>query len=161
MTKQIKWHVRPAKTQINLGIRPVWSESLLCAQWVAKDARCLHADIEDSDQTGRMLMLIWVFVGRTGHIAVFVMSRLSTVERLFRTGTIVMHLHQVAHKRLICHLIYIHAFTLVCLSDNSKEKQPPRNSLYLFLHFLQIAKAIEENGVSTISKFGIKGLRWV
>ena len=29
--------VRPAKTQISLGIRPVWSESLLCAQWVAKD----------------------------------------------------------------------------------------------------------------------------
>ena len=29
--------VRPAKTQISLGIRPVWSESSLCAQWVAKD----------------------------------------------------------------------------------------------------------------------------
>ena len=25
MTKPTKWHVRPAKTQINLGIRPVWS----------------------------------------------------------------------------------------------------------------------------------------
>ena len=25
MTKQTKWHVRPAKTQINLGNRPVWS----------------------------------------------------------------------------------------------------------------------------------------
>ena len=30
--------VRPAKTQISLGIRPVWSESLLCAQWVAKES---------------------------------------------------------------------------------------------------------------------------
>ena len=29
--------VRPAKTQISLGIRPVWSESSLCAQWVAED----------------------------------------------------------------------------------------------------------------------------
>ena len=29
MTKQTKWHVRPAKTQIRLGIRPVWSESSL------------------------------------------------------------------------------------------------------------------------------------
>ena len=29
--------VRPAKTQISLGIRPVWSESSLCTQWVAKD----------------------------------------------------------------------------------------------------------------------------
>ena len=31
MTKPTKWHVRPAKTQISLGIRPVWSESLLSA----------------------------------------------------------------------------------------------------------------------------------
>ena len=29
--------VRPAKTQISPGIRPVWSESPLCTQWVAKD----------------------------------------------------------------------------------------------------------------------------
>ena len=27
MTKPTKWHARPAKTQISLGIRPVWSES--------------------------------------------------------------------------------------------------------------------------------------
>ena len=46
--------MRPAKTQISLGIRPVWSESSLCAQWVAKDPSFLHADSEDSDQTGRM-----------------------------------------------------------------------------------------------------------
>ena len=31
MTKPTKWHVRPAKTQIILGIRPVWSESSLSA----------------------------------------------------------------------------------------------------------------------------------
>ena len=37
VTKLTYWHVRPAKTQISLGIRPVWSESSLCAQWVAKD----------------------------------------------------------------------------------------------------------------------------
>ena len=30
-TKPTKWYVRPVKTQINLGIRPVWSESLLSA----------------------------------------------------------------------------------------------------------------------------------
>ena len=57
--------VRPAKIQISLGIRPVWSESSLCTQWVAEDPRFLHADIEDSDQTGRMPRLIWVFAGRT------------------------------------------------------------------------------------------------
>ena len=53
-----KMTVRPTKTQISLGIRPVWSESLLCAQWVAKDTSFLHVDSEDSDQTGRMPRLI-------------------------------------------------------------------------------------------------------
>ena len=52
--------VRPAKTRISLGIRPVWSESSLCAQWVAKDLMFLHVDSKDSDQTGRMPRLIWV-----------------------------------------------------------------------------------------------------
>ena len=47
--------VSPAKTQISLDIHPVWSESWLWAQWVAKDPGFLHADSEDSDQTGQML----------------------------------------------------------------------------------------------------------
>ena len=63
--KTNKMTVRPAKTQISMGIRLVWSESSLCAQWVAKDPRFLHADSEDSDQTGQMPRLIWVFAGRT------------------------------------------------------------------------------------------------
>ena len=73
MTKPTKWHVHPAKTHISLGIRPVWSESSLCAQWVAKGPMFLHADSEDSDQTGRMPRLIWVFAGRTRHFVGFVM----------------------------------------------------------------------------------------
>ena len=52
--KTNKMTVRPAKTQISLDIRQVWSDSLLCAQWIAKDPSFLHADSEDSDQTGRM-----------------------------------------------------------------------------------------------------------
>ena len=62
--------VRPAKTQISLGIHPIWSESSLCAQWVAKDPSFLHADSEDSDQTGQMPRLIWVFAGRTAILLV-------------------------------------------------------------------------------------------
>ena len=53
------------KTQLSLGIRPVWSESLLWARWVAKGSVRLQADSEDSDQTGRMRRLIWVFAERT------------------------------------------------------------------------------------------------
>ena len=52
--KTNKMTVRPAKTQISLGIRPVWSESPLCAEWVGKDPSFLHADSEYSDQTERM-----------------------------------------------------------------------------------------------------------
>ena len=55
--KTNKMSVRPAKTQISLGIRSVWSESSLCAQWVAKDPSFLHAESEDSGQTERMLFI--------------------------------------------------------------------------------------------------------
>ena len=68
--------VRQAKTKISLGIRPDWSESSLCAQWVAKDPSFLHSDNEDFDQTGRMARLIWVFAGRTNHFVGLVMRRL-------------------------------------------------------------------------------------
>ena len=70
--KTNKMSVRPAKTQISLGIHPVWSESSLCAQWVAKDPGFLHADSEDSDQTGRMPRLIWVFAVRTATLLVLI-----------------------------------------------------------------------------------------
>ena len=55
----------PAKTQICLGIRPVWSEPSLSA-WRKLGSLASHwAFSEDSDQTGRMPRLIWVFAGRT------------------------------------------------------------------------------------------------
>ena len=56
-----KMTVWPEKTQISLGIRRVWSES---SQWL-KDPSFLHADSEDSDQTGRMPRLIRVFARPT------------------------------------------------------------------------------------------------
>ena len=56
-------HVRPAKIQISLRIRAVWSESSLGAFWVAKGAKFLHADNNVSDQTAPVRRLICVFVG--------------------------------------------------------------------------------------------------
>ena len=72
--------VHPAKTQIRSDcapsedsdqirlrtqrrLRSAWAsaqsaQSLLWAQWVAKDPSFLHADSEDSDETGRMPGLI-------------------------------------------------------------------------------------------------------
>ena len=96
--------VRPAKTQISLGIRPVWSESSLCAQWVAKDPTFLHAGSEGSDQTGRMPRLIWVFAGRTCHFVGFVM------------------------RQLICHYFYL----FVIVSNDSKQQlQVVVKSIYI------------------------------
>ena len=63
MTKPTKWHVHPAKTQISLGILPVWSEPL--HTWRNLGSLATHwAQSENSDQTGWMLRLIWVFAGK-------------------------------------------------------------------------------------------------
>ena len=61
----------PSEDSEHLGIRPAWSESSLCAQWVAKDPSFLNADSENCDQTGRMPRLIWVFAWRTAILLVF------------------------------------------------------------------------------------------
>ena len=65
-----KVSVRPAKTQISLGIRPVLSESSL-STWRKLGSLATHwAHNEYSDQTGRMPRLIWVFAGRTATLLV-------------------------------------------------------------------------------------------
>ena len=61
--------------QISLGIHQVWSEFSLYAKREAKDQSFLHADSEDSDQTGWMPRLTWVFAGRTCHFVGFAVSR--------------------------------------------------------------------------------------
>ena len=109
-----------------LSIRPVWSESSQCAQWVdvsscgqrrlcsayaqadlslhwAQMLFCwfghaaahmrstedsimfLHADSKDSDQTGRMPRLIWVFTGRRCHFVGFVMLQLRCDQQRCRS----------------------------------------------------------------------------
>ena len=74
--KTNKMAVRPAKTQISLGIRLFWSESSLSA-WRKIGSLATHwAHSEDSDQTGRMSRLVWVFAGCTCHFVGFVMRRL-------------------------------------------------------------------------------------
>ena len=70
--KTNKVAMRPAKTQISLGIRPVWSESLLSAWRKLESSATKWAHSEDSDQTGR----IWVFAGRT--VSLLVLSRSSS-----------------------------------------------------------------------------------
>ena len=58
MTKPTKWHVHPAKTQISsMGIRPVWS--VFTVRSIGSSGPMfLHANSDDSDQTGTMPRLI-------------------------------------------------------------------------------------------------------
>ena len=63
--KTNKMDVRPAKTQISLGIRPDWSESLLSA-WRNIGSLATHwAPSKGSDQTGPAPRLISVLLGAT------------------------------------------------------------------------------------------------
>ena len=77
--KTNKMTLRPAKTQISLGIRPVWSESSLWSQWVAKDPSFLHADSEDWSD--------WAD-GRTCHFFGFLMRRLTC--RIYATSILII-----------------------------------------------------------------------
>ena len=131
-TKPTKWLVRPAKTQISLGIRPVWAESSLFAWRHLWTLATYWAHSEDSDQTGQMPRLIWVFAGRTGQVVGFVVrSYMSHIMRkpvfwvvwpdkiqtgllIYRSeqecwildvATIVIKLHELHHeKTCFCHM---------------------------------------------------------
>ena len=78
--KTNKMTVRPAKTD-QPGHPPVWSESSLSAWWKFGSLATHWAHNEDSDQTGRMPRLIWVFAGRT--VIVLVLSWGSSVVFCF------------------------------------------------------------------------------
>ena len=77
MTKPTKWPLCPAKTEISLDIRPVWSEWSLSA-WRKLGSLATHwTHSEGCDQTEWMPRLIWVFAWCTCHFAGFVMRRLT------------------------------------------------------------------------------------
>ena len=80
-TKPTTWHVRPAKTQISLGIRPVWSESSLSAWRNIKSLATQWAHSEDWSDW-RMPRLIRVFAGRTLVISLVLSCCGSCVKKL-------------------------------------------------------------------------------
>ena len=71
------WQIQQNDMCVQRRLGSAWAsaqfdQSSLCAQWVAKDPSFLHADSEDSDQTGRMPRLIWVSLG--AHVSLLVLS---------------------------------------------------------------------------------------
>ena len=83
------WHVCPTKTQTSLRIRAVWSESSLSAWTTFASLAIQYAFSEDSDQTARMLRLIWIFAVRT---CFFLMSRRTCSWKTFIACVYLMRL---------------------------------------------------------------------
>ena len=109
--KTNKMSVRPAKPQISLGIRPVWSESSLCAHLVAKDPRFLHADSKDwSDRadTQADLSLRWAY----SHFVGFVMSRIICIFMSVHSTNIKWIFFVCLLSILICCLVFA---SIACL----------------------------------------------
>ena len=107
--------MRPAKTQISLGIHPVLPESSLCAQWVANYSSFLHTDSKDFDQTDCCR-----FDGQTKNYKLYYdglhyvgEKRFETVEQLVADGLIHFYLESRA------------ADYIASLSDTSNYAQSP------------------------------------
>ena len=118
-TKPTIWHVRPAKTPISLGIRPVWSESSL-SPWRNNKSLAAHwAHSEDSDQTGHLPSLIRVFAGRTLVILLVLSCCGSCVQKLktcFITSlgeegsglyVLLVHLFVCFGRVSFCHFLFL------------------------------------------------------
>ena len=114
-------------------LRSAWAsaqsdQSLHCAQWVAKDPSFLHVDSKDSDHTGHMPRLIWVFPGRTCHFVGFVMRWLkyqyflAQKTHFIRSNVIssncLLWTYQSAHDKL---------YKMVCAAseDSDQPRHPP------------------------------------
>ena len=148
--------VRPAKTQISLGIHPVWSEPLLCAQWVAKDPRFLHADSEDFDQTGQMPRLIWVFAGRTATL--LVLSRGGSYVFMENYRKLIFNYHQIPSLSV---LQWAHNIlkVLLCSSSNIEVSS---QILFIFHNkscIWRISRAYP-SFIHLISLFPLNNLKW-
>ena len=105
--------MRPAKTQISLGIRPVWSESSL-STWRKLGSLATHwAHSEDSDQTGWMPRLIWVFDGRT--LTLLVLSRGSSFYRKKSLGVLNLSMNIKGLAQTAPGGFTVHSVTSICL----------------------------------------------
>ena len=135
MTKPTKWHVCPAKTQISLGICPVWSESSLSA-WRKLGSFATHwVHSEDSHQTGHAILLVLSWGGSNVRIirAVFVgfvMRGLIWILWVYHT---VMHPNDADWMANSVDLVRVWSgstlFAKTCLSENL------RSLWYMYLYF--------------------------
>ena len=138
---------KPTKLCPQRRLRSVWAsaqsdQSSLCTQWVAKDPSFLHADSEDSDQTGRMPWLIWVFTGCTWHFVGYFMLRLNYKSWNYGkssgftqwTFVLVFGKHFVTFSCNSCSLIYSVCFFPVFFSPKYSSKSSSDFSVWNGIH---------------------------
>ena len=139
MTKPTKLSVGPGKTQISLGIRPVWSKSSLSA-WRNSGSLATHwAHSEDSDQTGRMPTVISVFAVRTLILLVLICRGSNQLQiRITNIQSVSLHLKWMRWQSLIIvhcffsrrnleqykleHILHFRDFNNMCNGDKLKKK---------------------------------------
>ena len=140
-TKPTKWPVHPAKTEISLGIHPVWSESSLCTHWRVKDPSFLHADSKDSDQTGRMPRLVRVVAGCTSH---FVMRWL-----IYKFNLITEHFETLTVGLVRKWLILSVSTKTLCIPDKHKNSDSmPFNNVGALLQFILTPVTLSDSSQS-------------
>ena len=127
--KTNKMCVLQAKTQISLGIRPVWSDTSLSA-WRNLGSLATHwAHCEDSDQTGRMPRLIWVFAGRTLILLVW-SCRGSFFSHRLQSRATDFQLYTVTHHRelnwAITDMSLVMGKSVFGISDQVRSNRPPQ-----------------------------------
>ena len=160
MRKRTFGYVRPTKTQISLGIHAVWSKSLLSA-WGKLGILDCPLPIEDSDQTGRMRMLIWIFVWCTCSKVCFLTFRLifSVITKtwLYNFDPLKPHFYIV---KLGFTGVYIFLFLLENI-DCWYSLEPPRQGgsneypQYMFWAEMKISEILSENFQFLVVKFSI------
>ena len=108
--KTTTWFVLPAKSQISLGFRPVWSQSSLCAQWVAKDPSFFMRTAKTLIRLGRCpswsesslgahaILLVLLVTGRFAH---FLVRPESFRPRVVSPSITWVTLHYVSHLALL------------------------------------------------------------
>ena len=105
--------VRPARTRIRLGGCPVWSESSLCAQWVAKDFNV-------SSWGQRRLWSDWAD---------------AQADRSLRWA----HMPYCRFCRDAAHITTcLHTFIIICITAFSKIVCPGQNMQQTFSKFVEI-----------------------
>ena len=131
--------------QISLGIRPLWSEPLLCALWVAKDAMLLQADSEDSDQTGQMPRLIWVFTRHTSFCwFCHALAQLSFIQFLWKLQYIPQS------SRLTAENLCIKSST----SSSSEEISGPRYDPAFIQYWIRLEKKKQQHNWAMSRDYG-------